>query len=449
MRSLRSNKNIILFILTLMMFFTYSLKAATDTPKTLKVCADPNYMPFSHKDKTGYENEIAELIGKQLNIPVEYMWFPQRLGFIRNTLRKESEQGDGSHLCDLVMGVPNNYGMAMTTKPYLTSTYALVILNDGKLKDLEKGNDLVQLPLSELSGLTIAITERSPGALWLSKYSLFEQMSPYIAQNGDPNVFPGEPMLRDLLAKKIDAAIVWGPTAGYFSRENDNVRVLPLETVPGVRFDYSISAAVRYGEKDWRNQIQDILDSNSAQINYILTKARIPLLAIKNEEEKDDDDDEKEKNTNVDKEKVVSKENESKTSEQKASTSKATAVKTSTDFDAANSYQSHVQCTDGKDCKIDKFLLKGFRAFSQCQVCHGIDGNGSTIAPSLLSKLDSDITYEIFVDRVANGFTGQMGVMPPWKDNPNVMKNMNNLYAYLKARADGVIPAGRLKKFKK
>ena len=125
-----------------------------------------------------------------------------------------------------------------------------------------------------------------------------------------------------------------------------------------------------------------------------------------------------------------------------------TAKKTNVAFDSADSYSAHVECEEGKKCKIDKYLLKGFRAFSQCQVCHGLDGNGSTIAPSLLEKLKNDITYDIFVDRVTNGFKGQMGVMPPWKANPNIMKKINNLYSYLKARSDGIIPAGRLKKFK-
>ena len=124
------------------------------------------------------------------------------------------------------------------------------------------------------------------------------------------------------------------------------------------------------------------------------------------------------------------------------------ATKSKTGFDPGNPYQAHTQCEEGQGCKIDKFLLKGFRAFSQCQVCHGIDGSGSTIAPSLLEKLKKDMTYDVFVDRVANGFQGQMGVMPPWNTNPNVMKNIDNLYAYLKARADGVIPAGRLERFK-
>lgn len=124
------------------------------------------------------------------------------------------------------------------------------------------------------------------------------------------------------------------------------------------------------------------------------------------------------------------------------------ASESSTSSASDNPYQTHIQCVDGQKCKIDKFLLKGFRAFSQCQVCHGIDGNGSTIAPSLIAKLKSDISYDDFVDRVTNGFQGQMGVMPPWGNNPNIMKNMDNLYAYLKARSDGVIPAGRLKRFK-
>ncbi len=109
-------------------------------------------------------------------------------------------------------------------------------------------------------------------------------------------------------------------------------------------------------------------------------------------------------------------------------------------------YDGHVKCEGDKKCKVDTYLIRGFRAFSQCQVCHGIDGNGSTIAPSLISKLQ-EIDQATFVERVSNGFTGQIGVMPPWKTNPNVMKYIDNLYAYLMARSDKIIPAGRLQRF--
>ena len=108
-------------------------------------------------------------------------------------------------------------------------------------------------------------------------------------------------------------------------------------------------------------------------------------------------------------------------------------------------YAKHIKC-EGKNCKVDLFMVKGFRAFSQCQVCHGLDANGSSFAPSLVEKL-KEIDRARFDEVVTNGFKGQIGVMPPWKENPNVMKKLDNLYVYLKARSDGAIPPGRLKRF--
>ncbi len=114
-------------------------------------------------------------------------------------------------------------------------------------------------------------------------------------------------------------------------------------------------------------------------------------------------------------------------------------------------YAKHVRCntdsaTGQKICKIDLFMTRGFRAFSQCQVCHGLDGNGSSFAPSLTAKL-KEIDRERFVDVVTKGYKGQIGVMPGWENNPNVMKYMDNLYLYLMARADGAIPAGKVQRF--
>lgn len=263
--------------------------------ESLKVCADPNYMPFSHKDKSGYENQIATLIGKELNLPVKYTWFPQRMGFIRNTLKKKDD-ASGEYRCDLVIGVPKEFDFAKATIPYMHTFYELVILKEGKLKALKHGNDFVKLSPAELQDIKVGITERSPGALWLAKYALYEQMSPYIAQSGDPDEFPNEPMLKDLVEGNIDAAIVWGPTAAYFSRlEPEKVKVLPLDTVQGVRFDFSISTAVRYGDDEWKNKIENILKSKSKEINEILTKAGIPLLENTYTPEKDDDEDDDKK----------------------------------------------------------------------------------------------------------------------------------------------------------
>ncbi|MGI9335419.1 MAG: c-type cytochrome [Gammaproteobacteria bacterium] len=111
----------------------------------------------------------------------------------------------------------------------------------------------------------------------------------------------------------------------------------------------------------------------------------------------------------------------------------------------AKPYADHVQC-EARDCKIDLYLTKGFRAFSQCQVCHGLDANGSSFAPSLNEKMQ-EIDKARFVDVVTYGYKGQVGVMPPWESNPNVMKVLDNLYAYLMARSDKVVPPGKLPRY--
>ena len=117
--------------------------------------------------------------------------------------------------------------------------------------------------------------------------------------------------------------------------------------------------------------------------------------------------------------------------------------------DEARPYVGHIECEtegDPRSCKIDLWLTRGYRAFSQCQVCHGLDGSGSTIGPSLIDKLN-EVDRARFMDVVANGVQGQIGVMPPWKENPNVMKYVDQLYAYLRARADKVLPGGKLKRY--
>ena len=118
---------------------------------------------------------------------------------------------------------------------------------------------------------------------------------------------------------------------------------------------------------------------------------------------------------------------------------------------AATPYAEHVKCepdaaSGQTSCQIDLFLTRGFRAFSQCQVCHGLEAAGSSFAPSLLQKM-KEIDKDHFVHVVTEGYTGQIGVMPGWKENPNVMKYMDNLYLYLLARADGAIPPGKIPRF--
>lgn len=260
------------------------VNAAEDSPparKALNVCADPYYMPFSSQDGKGYENRIAQLVAAELKLPLEYTWFPQRLGFIRNTLKKENPDKEG-FLCDLVMGLPTGYELAATTEPYMQSTYALVLRSDGKLGTLQKPSDFLTSDPANPDTIKVGITESSPGAGWLAKYQLHQYMAPYAAQTGDPMDFPGKQMLTDLLAGKLDAAIVWGPTAAYFASHKQDVRtlkMLPLKSEPGVKFNYPISAGVRFGEKAWKDQVNTLLQTKKADIQKILhDDYKIPLV---------------------------------------------------------------------------------------------------------------------------------------------------------------------------
>ncbi|MGF1645253.1 MAG: quinoprotein dehydrogenase-associated putative ABC transporter substrate-binding protein [Thiotrichales bacterium] len=262
-------------------FFAASVQADEPKRTALKVCADPNYAPFSTRDGTGFENRLAALLAADLGLPLEYAWFPQRMGFIRNTLRAKSEDGE-QFKCDLVMGVPHEFELAITTEPYMHSTYALVLPKGGRLDGIDSGKALVALSDERKANLRIGMSERSPGTVWLAKYGLYDQIKAYVAQSGDPAEYPGEPILKDLLAGKLDAAVVWGPTAAHFAKVAQQAdrafRVVALESEPGVQFDFRISAAVRHADTAWRDEVDGLLQRNAPKIKDLFTEYGIPLV---------------------------------------------------------------------------------------------------------------------------------------------------------------------------
>jgi mxaJ protein len=255
--------------------------AATDSPaprKAVRVCQDPNNLPFSNDKKEGIENRIAEVFGKALGLPVTYYSFPQRLAFIRNTLRYKLPGQD--YPCDIVMGVPAGYDQVSVTKPYYRSTYALVFAPAKGLEAVKSGEDFLRLPPATLKALRIGVFDRSPASDWLVKHQLVDQGVPYATMNADPAEYPGQIIERDLVSGKIDAAIVWGPIGGYFAQrvKPTALTVIPLKSEPGVRFDYPMAMGVRYGEREWKQQVEALLVSQRAEIEAILREFGVPLV---------------------------------------------------------------------------------------------------------------------------------------------------------------------------
>ncbi len=251
----------------------------TAAPRTaLRVCQDPNNLPFSNDAKEGIENRIAEVFGKALGLPVTYYSFPQRMAFIRNTLRFKLPGQD--YPCDVVMGVPAGFDQVSVTKPYYRSTYALVFPKGKGMDGVTSAEDFLKLDPAKLKSLRIGVYDRSPASLWLVKHELVDQGIPYPIMNADPARYPGEIIEKDLTSGKIDAAIVWGPIAGYFAQRAKPLAltVVPLKSEPGVRFDYEMAMGVRYGEREWKQQVEGLIDAKQAEIQAILREFGVPVV---------------------------------------------------------------------------------------------------------------------------------------------------------------------------
>ena len=250
----------------------------------LRVCADPYMLPYSNKKGQGYENKIAELLARKMNAKLEYKFFPQRMGFIRNTLRKQ--KSNGTYECDLVISVPENFELAATTKPYYTSTYILAYRKWKGMGDVSSPVEFAQAAKKK-DDFKMGLTDRGPAQLWVFRHDLMGNIVPYQGQPGDPKHDPGQMMMEDLAAGKIDAAIVWGPTAGYYAKKLKDkadismIRMRNSKKYPDMHFEYSIAMAVRYGDKDWKNQVQKLIQENKGQIDNILKEYGVPLLPLK------------------------------------------------------------------------------------------------------------------------------------------------------------------------
>jgi quinoprotein dehydrogenase-associated probable ABC transporter substrate-binding protein len=249
------------------------------TPDALKVCADPNNLPFSNRAEEGFENALARIWARELGVELEYTWFPHRRGFERNTLNAEDAER-GGFKCDVIVGVPSGYDLALTTRPYYRSTYALVYVEGGEL-DVASAADLPELPPDTRAGLRIGVFTPGPAAEWLARRGLYDQMVPYSSLDGDPDVYPGKIIENELLAGELDAAILWGPIAGYFAARAapTKVAVLPLRSEPGIQFEFAMAAGVRFGERETTAaQLEELMTRTAAETTALFAAYHVPLV---------------------------------------------------------------------------------------------------------------------------------------------------------------------------
>jgi quinoprotein dehydrogenase-associated probable ABC transporter substrate-binding protein len=235
-------------------------------PKVLRVCADPRNLPFSNEKGEGFENKLAELFAEKLQKKLYYMYFPQATGFVRMTL--------AAHRCDVIMGFPQGDDLVQGTNPYYRTAYALVAKQGGGL------NEVATLEDERLKGKRIGVVAGTPPATNMAANGLMTNAKPYPLMIDTRVDSSATAMIKDLTSGEIDAAVLWGPMAGYYARQaNPPLHVTPLvKETSGPRLAYRIGMGVRPADQNWKRLLNRLIQENQPAINKILLDFGVPLL---------------------------------------------------------------------------------------------------------------------------------------------------------------------------
>jgi quinoprotein dehydrogenase-associated probable ABC transporter substrate-binding protein len=264
-------------IALLLLLLVFTQLAWGDEPRDsgpqFRVCADPNNLPFSNRNQEGFENKIAGILARELGQQVVYTWWPQRRGFLRNTLQAD--------LCDVIMGVPAGYDPVLTTSPYYRSTYIFVYrknagyqiaaFDDPPLRTLKIGVHLIGDDYAN-----------SPPAHLLSTKGIVENVVGYSIYGDYGEDSPPGKIIAAVATGEIDVAIVWGPIGGYFAKKQKEpltiVSVPSDVTSPTLPLSYNIAMGVRKGNDELRRKLDELLQRKAPEIKQILSDYGIPTV---------------------------------------------------------------------------------------------------------------------------------------------------------------------------
>jgi mxaJ protein len=242
--------------------------------RVLKVCADPNNLPFSNAKEEGFENRIVRIVAEELRADVRYVWHAQRRGNVRETLNVGE--------CDVIPGVASSVDMLLTTRPYYRSTYVAVV-RDGPLKDLSTFDD------ARLRKLKIGVQlvgddgSNTPPAHALSARGFIANIRGYTVYGDYTSPTPQSPIVDAVANGDLDVAFVWGPTAGYFARQEAvklELRPVPLADGPALPMVFDISMGVRRDDVALRRELDSALAKRAADIRRVLADYGVPMLDL-------------------------------------------------------------------------------------------------------------------------------------------------------------------------
>lgn len=233
----------------------------------LRVCATPGNLPYSNEKGEGFENKIAEVFAAELGRPVEYTWYPQGLGLIRMTL--------AARRCDVVMGTVQADEYTLNTNHYYRTTYALITKKGSGIDDVSSIYD------PKLKGKKIGVQAGAPAADHVARAGLMTTARPYRFMVDTRHESPPREMIADIEKGEIDVGVLWGPFAGHYAKEFDDLVVTPIVEPrrPGTeRLDYRITLGVRAGEVEWKHELNDVITKRQGDIDRILLDYGVPII---------------------------------------------------------------------------------------------------------------------------------------------------------------------------
>jgi mxaJ protein len=240
--------------------------------RVLRVCADPDNLPYSHVDGSGFENRIARLVADELGATLVYTWTPLRRGFVRKTM------GEGA--CDLFVGVPADFERVLATRAYYRSTWVIVQrahahaplagLDDPRLRDARLG---VQVPGGDFSATAAGHALVARGAVAnVAGFPVYGDLP------------AAQRMIDTVVAGELDAVLVWGPQAGWFaSRAGVPLAVTPIpprERVGPLPFEHSIAMGVRRGDRALKRELDALIERRAGDLDAILAEYAVPRIDL-------------------------------------------------------------------------------------------------------------------------------------------------------------------------
>jgi quinoprotein dehydrogenase-associated probable ABC transporter substrate-binding protein len=259
---------------TLLLLFGCTLPCVA--APALRVCSDPNNLPYSNREQQGFENSIARLIAKDMGMQLSYVWYPQREKFFKKTLN--------SGLCDVVMGVPQGFDEADTTRPYYRSTYVFVSRHERRLLHISSFDD------PRLRTLRIGVhilgeqDDSLPPVHALTSRGIVQNLVGYSIFGNLAEKNPAADLIAAVTRNEVDVAIVWGPLAGYFTQHSavplDITPIQPDAANPALPLTFDIGLGVREGDTALKKQLDAELLRRHTEIEAILRSYGIPQLHL-------------------------------------------------------------------------------------------------------------------------------------------------------------------------